>query len=195
MIRASLCTLLLLSCANGWADWSKVSTPDSNLHFYDESRVYVNSNEVTYWRRVEYHIPRGKKPPAARSAMFRERLNCAQNTLVALGYLSFSADGKLLENRYTPEAEPQLVLPGTVAEQFQRLLCKPLEAVPPRKSGSERSAGEALQGAYDALAQRVKVLEERLVHLEQAAMPAGTPPPPSPLPAAPRSGPADDPPQ
>ena len=43
------------------AEWVRVSTIDINQHWYDRSKIFVDGDLVTYWRRVAFRVPQRKQ--------------------------------------------------------------------------------------------------------------------------------------
>ena len=94
-IAAALCTAPAHA-----ADWVKVSAPDQNQHFYDRTKLFVDADAITYWRRVVFHTPQAIKGGTARMALYRERIDCRSHTHRTLGYLLYAQDGNVVENVY-----------------------------------------------------------------------------------------------
>lgn len=105
------------------ADWVRVEVNDQNQHFYDRSKVQVDQDVVTYWRRVVFRSPQAVRGGAARMAMYRESIDCAKHTYRALGYLLYGQDGAVLDNVYTPDAAGEAIVPETVGDRFEALMC------------------------------------------------------------------------
>ena len=62
-------TLLLGIATAHAAEWVRVSVIDANQHWYDRSKIYVDGDLVTYWRRVSFRAPQRSKAGMAGSAM------------------------------------------------------------------------------------------------------------------------------
>jgi uncharacterized protein YceH (UPF0502 family) len=105
------------------ADWVRVDVNDQHQHFYDRSKVQVDQDVVTYWRRVVFRTPQTVRGGAARMAMYRESIDCTKHTYRALGYLLYGQDGAVLENVYTPDAAGEAIVPETVGDRFEALMC------------------------------------------------------------------------
>ena len=56
-------------------------------------------------------------------ALYRERIDCRSHTHRTLGYLLYAQDGNVIENVYTPEAAAEPIIPGTVGDRFEELMC------------------------------------------------------------------------
>lgn len=166
--------LALLLGTPAWAaDWAPVPTGDGNQHFYDRSKVFVSGEEVSYWRRVVFATAHPVRNGFARSAMYRERILCKQARITTLGYLLYASDGSVLENVYSPDAEPAAIVPETVGDRFQRIMCASnisgTEATPPapaRESPAKESAGRKPDNAED-IRQEIDRLEQMLKRLRE----------------------------
>src|SRR5689334_6113552 len=93
------------------AEWVRVSTIDIHQHWYDRSKIFVDGDVVTYWRRVTFHTPQRSKAGLASSAMYRERVDCRTHMHTTLGYLLYLKDQGVLENVHTPDAAPEPIVP------------------------------------------------------------------------------------
>jgi hypothetical protein len=122
------------------ADWVRVTAPDQHLHDYDRSKLFVDGDEITYWRRVAFRTPQPAKGGMARMAMYRERIDCRSHTNRRLGYLLYAQDGSIIDNVYTPEAPAEPVIPETVGDRYETLMCAFVEEA---KSARARAAAEA----------------------------------------------------
>ena len=58
------------------ADWVRVPAAGVDQHFYDQSKVSISGDEVTYWRKVVFARPVRVKAGTAKSALYRERMHC-----------------------------------------------------------------------------------------------------------------------
>jgi uncharacterized protein YceH (UPF0502 family) len=155
------------------ADWVQVDVADQQQHAYDRGNLSIEGNEITYWRRVLFRVPQPAAGGTARMAMYRERIDCKAHTFRTLGYLLYAQDGAVLENVYTPDAEPEAIAPATVGERFEALMCafveSPRAAQPAAASGSKEV--QELQEEIQQLETRLRVLKQRLqeVGASQAA--------------------------
>jgi hypothetical protein len=170
---------LSLSAAVQAADWVRVGTPDQHQHFYDRSKLTIEKDEITYWRRVLFRTPQSARSGKARMAMYRERVDCARHSYRTLGYLLYAQDGAILENVYTPEAPSQPIIPETVGDRFETLMCLIVE----QDQASRAQAEDALPASPEALRTEVERLEARLRELKEqlstaAPADAGSAPPP-----------------
>lgn len=150
------------------AEWVVVPTGDGSQHFYDRSKVLVTGDEVTYWRRVVFSSPHPVRGGFARSAMYRERIQCKQHRVTTFGYLLYSGDGSVLENVYTPDAEASAIVPETVGDRFERVMCAMVAgepatpAAPKETSPKKTEGGDDLRQEIDRLESQLKRLRERV---------------------------------
>jgi hypothetical protein len=150
------------------ADWVKVPAPDQNQHWYDRSKLAHEGNSITYWRRVEFRTPQRTKTGTAGSAMYRERIDCRAHTQRTLGYLLYARDGAVIESVHKPDAEAEAVIPDTVGDQYEKLMCAlaaeraagPTAASP--GTGSVTRSAEEIRGEIEWLEARLRILREQL---------------------------------
>ena len=157
------------------AEWVRVSTIDINQHWYDRSKIYVDGDLVTYWRRVTFREPQPSKAGMAGSAMYRERVDCRAHKTTMLGYLLYATDQGVLENVHTADATAEPVIPETVGDQFEKLMCnlapqialehKTVAATMPRTAGEVRDE-------IDFLEARLRLLREQLELMPRTGAPA-----------------------
>lgn len=122
--RAGLALAALACAAPLWAaQWTRVSVKDAHEHYYDRGKLTIESDLITYWRRVVFRPPQPAKGGLAATAMYRERIDCALHSHRTLGYLLYAQDGGVLENVYTPEAAPEPIIPETVGDRFESVMC------------------------------------------------------------------------
>lgn len=169
ILCASLCSSVYA------ADWAPVPTGDGNQHFYDRSKVFVSGDEVQYWRRVVFATAHPVRNGFARSAMYRERIHCRQARITTLGYLLYASDGSVLENVYSPDAEPAAVVPETVGDRFQRIMCAvnvtggdtPPPATTPAKEPAAKEPAAKKGDGSDEIRQEIDRLEQMLKRLRE----------------------------
>lgn len=130
-----LCLALALSACSGMAvaaDWLAMrTTADSHLHSLDKSRLLIDGEEITYWRRVVFAQPQPSRHGPAGSALFYERLDCARHTLQMKNWLLYDQAGKLIDQAAEPDREPSPIVPDSLADSLEQTLC--------RMIGSKRS--------------------------------------------------------
>jgi hypothetical protein len=177
---AAACALALLAPGAAAADWVWVDTPDTHQHYYDRSKVLVDGDQVTYWRRVVFRTPQATKAGPARSAMYRERVDCRTHTGRTLGYLLYGGDGGVIENAYTPDAAAEPVVPDTVGDHYEKLMCglaatmSSAPAAPPATSTGPKA--EPSVTSQEALRSEIEQLERRLRELKAQLPPDNAPP-------------------
>jgi hypothetical protein len=175
------CALALYAAGAQAADWVWVDTPDTHQHYYDRSKVYADGDQVTYWRRVVFRNPQPAKAGTARSAMYRERIDCRAHTHRTLGYLLYGSDGTVIENTYTPDAAAEPVIPETIGDHFEKLMCRLALAsrsapAPEPAAGALRpepslTSSEALRGEIERLENRLRELKAQLPPAEAIPLP------------------------
>ncbi len=167
--RARALSLLLTALAP-WgqgahaADWVRVSAPDQHQHSYDRTKLAIEGDEITYWRRVVFRAPQSVAAGNARMAMYRERIDCRNHTLRTLGYLLYAQDGSVLENVYTPEAAAEPIIPETLGDRFDMLMCVLVDEA--RRAREEAAAQAPDAAVTEALRAEIERLEGRVRELE-----------------------------
>jgi hypothetical protein len=166
--RALLAVALAVPLGVHAVDWTRVEASDQHQHFYDRSKVHVDQDSVTYWRRVVFRAPQPARTGSARMAMYRETIDCARHTYRLLGYLLYAQDGSVLENVYTPDAAAEAIIPETIGDRFETLMCvfvdqvhlsqaKVRSELPADASAAEiRAQIERLEGELEALRARLR---------------------------------------
>lgn len=125
-MRYSLVFILQLLFAGNTlaADWVRIEIPyTEDVYFYDRSKLVVNGNEVTYWKKVQFIPARNVKTFVASSALMRERINCREHTLRLLSFLYHDAQGAQLEYVADADKAEAPIIPDTVGDQFEQVLC------------------------------------------------------------------------
>ena len=143
------------------ADWVRVGTPDPHQHFYDRSKLTIEGEQITYWRRVAFRTPQSARTGKAHSAMYRERIDCEKHSHRALGHLLYLQDGAVLENVYTPEAAAEPIIPETVGDRFETLMCLIVEQDRASRAALEATA-PATPATPEAIRAEIARLEARL---------------------------------
>lgn len=106
------------------ADWVRMDIPyTEDAYFYDRSKLVINGNEVTYWKKVQFMPARNVKNFVASSALMRERINCREHTLRLLSFLYQDAQGAQLEYVADADKAEAPIIPDTVGDQFEQVLC------------------------------------------------------------------------
>lgn len=145
------------------ADWVRVGTPDQHQHFYDRSKLTIDNDQITYWRRVLFRTPQPARSGKARMAMYRERVDCGEHTYRTLGYLFYAQDGSILENVYTPDSISQPIIPESVGDRFETLMCLIVE----QDQTSRAATGDTVPSSPEAMRTEVERLEARLRELKE----------------------------
>src|SRR5262245_25527991 len=143
------------------AEWVRVGTPDQHEHAYDRAKLLVQGSEITYWRRVVFRTPQPAKAGMARMAMYRERIDCTKHTYRTLGYLLYAQDGSILDNVYTPDATAEAVVPETVGDRFETLMCLLVEQDRASHPESEQKTPEQLRAELERLETRLHELKDQ----------------------------------
>jgi uncharacterized protein YceH (UPF0502 family) len=170
--RALLLVALAAPVPVSAADWVRVDTADQHQHFYDRSKLHVEGDAITYWRRVVFRAPQPARAGAARMAMYRESMDCARHTYRTLGYLLYSQDGSVLDNVYSPDAAAEPIIPETVGDRFESLMCIFVEQA--KLSQSSAQSEVAAPAEIDA---RIQQLEAELRALRDRARTSAAPAP------------------
>ena len=119
----TLALLLLAPYAIG-ADWLKLDLPNTeDQYFYDRSKLVVQGNEVTYWKKVLFKQPQPVKNKLAHSGLMRERIDCKDHTLRLLSYLYHDAQGAVIDYVADSEKEGVPIIPETIGDWFEQTLC------------------------------------------------------------------------
>ncbi|MEO1766268.1 surface-adhesin E family protein [Thiobacter aerophilum] len=105
------------------ADWMRLPIRAEDQYFYDRSKLVIQGEEITYWKKVVFRQPPLVKGQAAAWALMRERIHCGQHTLRLISYVYYASDGTMLD--YMPEAEKEAtpIIPDTLGDAFERHLC------------------------------------------------------------------------
>ena len=141
--------LVLAWCGSaGAADWVIVHTsPDGDQYFYDASKLAISGSDITYWKKVTFKTPYPYKGQEVASALYRERIQCGEHTLKPLTYLVHATNGALIEHLAALEAEAAAIIPETVGELFEQVLCplaKPKPEAEAPKTPAEKAPPESL---------------------------------------------------
>ena len=112
------------------ADWVRLkSAPGPDRNFYDASRLVVEADAITYWRKVEFARPPAFGAATVARGLLRERIDCRSHTLSLLNYLYYAPDGRLAvsHGEEGPRAEP--VIPDTLGDHLEQVLCRKARAL------------------------------------------------------------------
>ena len=125
MLKRWLWLMCLSASANVLAaDWVALpAIPNGDSYFYDNSKLVFKDDEVTYWKKVQFKSPQQLKGNEVVSGILRERVNCAEHTAKLLTYLYYTATGETVEYVPQDESAPSPIVPDTVGDSFDRVLC------------------------------------------------------------------------
>lgn len=116
--------LLALTLPASAAEWIRVRTQgDVDQYFYDRSKLFINGDEITYWKKVIFRTPQAVKGQFAASGLYRERIHCAEHTLKLISYLLYAADGNTIEYVAAHESEAAPIIPDTLGDVFEKTAC------------------------------------------------------------------------
>ncbi|HUX63405.1 surface-adhesin E family protein [Sulfuricella sp.] len=155
------------------AEWVKIHTAaDQSLYFYDRSKLFLNDDEITYWKKAVFITPQPFKDKLIASALYRERIHCAEHTLKLISYLLYTPAGELFEYTPTKEGDPAPIIPDSLGDVFEKALC-PLVL---QKQEEDRLRSEAK--AQTEAAKKTEAEEKARLKAEAAAAPQPVAPPP-----------------
>jgi len=106
------------------AEW--IALPNTGLgdqYFYDNSKLTIKDEEITYWKKVVFKSPQNINGKEAVSGMLRERMHCSDHTAMLISYLYYSASGDTVQYVAKNEVEAISIIPDTVGDAFEHLLC------------------------------------------------------------------------
>lgn len=139
--------LLLLLCVAlpvSAADWALIhTTPEGDQYSYDRSKLTLSGNEITYWKKAQFKTPHPYRGQMAASVLYRERIHCTEHTVKTLNHLVHAPGGAVIEH-VTSETEAIAIIPESVGDLFERVLC-PL--IPPRREDEPRAPEKAPEPA------------------------------------------------
>lgn len=125
LCKVSLTLLVLFTAPSAFsADWLTLVIPNTeDQYFYDRSKLVVEGNEVTYWKKVQFKLPQTVKGKPALSGLMRERIDCKAHTLRLMSYLYHDAQGAVIEYMAESEKEGVPIIPETVGDWFEQAIC------------------------------------------------------------------------
>lgn len=154
------------------ADWVKLSrVPLTDHYYYDRSKLTVDGDDVSYWKRVVFRPMRDIKGMAVASALYREKIDCEAHTLKVVSQVYYAPNGAQLD--YVPETNENAtaIIPDTVGDVYERTLC----ALAKQKRRDAREA-DRKQGALDECQRQSAEIQRALDDIKkQLSNVAGTP--------------------
>lgn len=153
------------------ADWQRVPSVGNDQHFYDRSKVTIAGDEVTYWRKVVFAKPVRVKAGTAKIALYRERMHCRDHTLRALSWQLLADEGAAIEASTAPDPEATPVVPETVGDRFQSVMCPLVDSARQKDADIARDEAQlaARRRELEALKAEVERLEATLGKLRSEA--------------------------
>jgi hypothetical protein len=117
--------LMLAFCSSvGAAEWVIVhATPEGDRYYYDASKLAIQGNEITYWKKVAFKSPYSYKDQQVASALYRERIDCTEHTVKPLAHIVHGVSGAVIEQVTTNEVETAAIIPETIGDVFELTLC------------------------------------------------------------------------
>lgn len=117
--------LLTLVSPTYAAEWVRVHTSGvGDQYFYDRTKLYINGDEITYWKKVNFRNAQPVKNSFAASGLFRERIHCTEHTLKLISYLLYAADGGTIDYVAANEGEPAPIIPDTLGDMYEKIVCE-----------------------------------------------------------------------
>ena len=141
------------------ADWVRIAAAGADQHFYDRSKLSIRGDEIGYWRKVVFARPVKARAGTARLALHQERISCRDHTLRALAWQLHADEGAMLDSATQSEAEAVAIVPETIGDRFQAVMCELV--VQRRQKDADLARDEA------ALAARRKELEALKADIER----------------------------
>lgn len=124
MKRVWLTLILLAALPASAADWVRLRTPgEGDQYYYDRSKLFMNGDEITYWKKVTFKTAQPVKGQFAASGLYRERIHCAEHTLKLISYLLYAADGSTIEYVANHEGDAAPIIPDTLGDVFEKTAC------------------------------------------------------------------------
>lgn len=106
------------------AEWVPLPGNEAtDQYFYDNSKLVIKDEEITYWKKVVFRTPQLVKGQEAVSGILRERVHCGEHTAKLLSYLYYSANGETIDYVAQDDSPAAPIIPDTVGDAFDRVLC------------------------------------------------------------------------
>jgi hypothetical protein len=125
MLKRLVWLMFLCASANAFAaEWVALpAVPTGDLYFYDNSKLVIKDDEVTYWKKVQFKSPQSLNGSEVASGILRERINCSEHTYKLMTYLYYSPTGETVQYVPQDESVPAPIVPDTVGDNYDRALC------------------------------------------------------------------------
>lgn len=115
--------VLLASQSAIGSDWIALPGTGGDQYFYDNSKLVIKDDEITYWKKVIFKAAQNIKGKEATSGILRERIHCGEHTAKLMSYLYYSAAGEPIEFMSQEDALATPIIPDTVGDVFDQKLC------------------------------------------------------------------------
>lgn len=122
-MKKRLFALLLASQSVMASEWIVLPDTGTDQYFYDNSKLVIKDDEITYWKKVVFKAPQAVKGREATSGILRERIHCGEHTAKLMSYLYYSASGETIDYLAQDDSPATPVIPDTVGDAFDRVLC------------------------------------------------------------------------
>jgi hypothetical protein len=184
MRRALLLLACCLASAAQAAEWTRLTRiPGEDQYFYDRSKLVIQGEEITYWKKVVFKRPQPMKNQLAAWVLMRERIHCTDHTLRLISYLYYTADGSTIDYVADHEKEGTPIIPDTLGDAFERQLCELVKAQQEaEKIEADKRAAEKAEAKKAAAAKETPAPGPT----PSAAQPKAEPQPETPAPPMPQ---------
>lgn len=122
-MKKRLLVLLLASQSAMASEWVALPDTGADQYFYDNSKLVIKDDEITYWKKVVFKTPQAIKGREVASGILRERIHCGEHTAKLMSYLYYSPSGETIEYMAQDDSPASPVIPDTVGDAFDRVLC------------------------------------------------------------------------
>lgn len=122
-MKKRLFALLLASQSVMASEWIALPDTGTDQYFYDNSKLVIKDDEITYWKKVVFKAPQTVKGREVASGILRERINCAEHTAQQMSYLYYSTAGETIDFLSQEDAPASPVIPDTIGDTYDRVLC------------------------------------------------------------------------
>jgi hypothetical protein len=122
-MKKQLFALLLASQGVMASEWVALPGAGTDQYFYDNSKLVIKEDDITYWKKVVFKIPQIVKGREVASGILRERINCTEHTAKQMSYLYYSVSGETIDFMAQEDAPASPVIPDTIGDTYDRVLC------------------------------------------------------------------------